>query len=105
MMYSPKTHPSKSGPSEETKATIDMIKSDLDSGIRDEQDAIKYYENMVALYGGYGWRWIFEVILNEEREHLAKLLEAKRAIEAQGRITKVGKELRLAEREAIERKS
>ena len=79
-MYSPKHHPSK--PSQETKATIDMIKSDLDSGIKGEQTAIKYYENMVAVYGDYGcWRGIFTEILNDEREHLAKLLEAKRAVE------------------------
>lgn len=85
-MFSPKTHPSKPGSwEEETKATIDMIKSDLDLGIRDEQDAIKYYENMVALYGNYGWRRIFEVILKEERKHLEELLEAKRAVEQQER--------------------
>lgn len=58
-----------------------MIKSDLNLGIRGEQDAIKYYENMVAIYGDYGWRGIFTEILNDEREHLAKLLEAKRAVE------------------------
>jgi len=84
MMYSPK-HPPKSGPSTETKATIELIKSDLDSGITDEREAIRFYEHMIAIYGNYGWRWMFTVILNEEREHLAKLLEAKRAVEEEER--------------------
>jgi len=77
-MYSPQK---KQNSSAETTRAVELMKSDLDAGIKGEQDAIKYYENMVGIYGNYGWRWIFEEILKDERDHLAKLLEAKRAIE------------------------
>jgi len=77
-MYSPQK---KSSSVETTTRTVELMKSDLDAGIKGEQDAIRYYENMAAIYGNYGWRWIFEEILKDERDHLAKLLEAKRAVE------------------------
>jgi len=82
-MYSP-PRPSKKGSPAETIATIELMISDLESGITDEREAIRFYEHMIAIYGNR-WRWIFEVILNEERKHLAKLLEAKRAVEEGGR--------------------
>lgn len=85
-MYSPPRHKSKKFCSPpETKAAIELMGSDLDSGITDEREAIRFYEHMVAIYGCYGWRWMFQVILNEERAHLEKLLEAKRAVEEEER--------------------
>lgn len=77
-MYSPR---SQKGPPAETKAAIEFIISDLDLGIKDEREAIRFYEHMVATYGNYGWRWIFQYILDQERQHLEKLLEAKRAVQ------------------------
>jgi rubrerythrin len=65
----------------EEQYAIELIKSDLDMLIKDEQDAIRAYSHMQQLYGTYGWRRIFGNILADEQKHLQMLTEAKRAVE------------------------